>query len=53
MELKINKLLYEVSEPGELGLCLRALEYFLKEEAMAPWLHWHEERPPANELTKS
>ena len=128
MELKINKLLYEVSEPGELALCLaqvrrnqfsevwmqhtgswpaictlingeaawlmflrfegdagfstrnldytgppkavieyylsngqrdeypaswnittsealRALEYFLKEEAMAPWLHWHEEQP--------
>ena len=128
MELKINKLLYEVSEPGELQLCLeqvqrsqfsevwmqhtgswpaicalvngdaawlmflrfesdagfstrnpdyagppkavieyylsngqrdeypaswnittsealRALEYFLKEGAMAPWLRWHEERP--------
>jgi len=128
MELKINKLLYEVSEPGELELCLaqvrrsqfsevwmqhtgnwpaicalingeaawlmflrsegdagfstrnpdyagppkavieyylangqrdeypaswnittsealRALEYFLQEEVMAPWLHWHEDRP--------
>ncbi len=24
---------------------LRALEYFLTEEKMAPWLQWHEERP--------
>lgn len=24
---------------------LRALEYFLAEQKMAPWLEWHEERP--------
>jgi hypothetical protein len=24
---------------------LRALEYFFEQEAMAPWLQWHEERP--------
>jgi Immunity protein Imm1 len=24
---------------------LRAIEYFLAEEKMAPWLLWHEERP--------
>ena len=24
---------------------MRALEYFFVEEAMAPWLHWEEERP--------
>jgi hypothetical protein len=23
----------------------RALEYFFEQEAMAPWLQWHEERP--------
>jgi hypothetical protein len=22
---------------------LRGLEYFLKEEVMAPWLHWHDD----------
>jgi hypothetical protein len=24
---------------------LRALEYFFEQEAMAPWLQWHEEHP--------
>ena len=24
---------------------IRGLQYFLEQEAMAPWLQWHEERP--------
>jgi len=27
---------------------LRALEYFFEAQAMAPWLHWHEEQPASH-----
>lgn len=36
---------YPASWNITMAEAIRALEYFFVEEAMAPWLHWHEDRP--------